>query len=128
MEAFANIFDGMSKFAEGRANSKVLKQQARTARAQGYADEESQRRYAKAFAGEQAAALAQSGTGTGGSNALLIEQDAVNAELDALNIRYRSNLRGMALDSDARAAKRAGKAAIVRGGLRAGSALMKGDL
>jgi len=65
MEALANIFDGMSKFAEGRANSKVLKQQARTARAQGYADEESQRRYAKAFAGEQAAALAQSGTGTG---------------------------------------------------------------
>src|SRR5687768_2109600 len=111
MEAFSSIFEGLSGYAEGRANAKTLRQQARTARAQGYADEESQRRYTKAFAGEQAAALAQSGTGTGGTNAMLIEQDAVNAELDALNIRYRSNLRGMALDSDARAAKRAGKAA-----------------
>jgi hypothetical protein len=126
MDAFASLFQGIEANSASKVNAATLRNQASVARAQGYADEESQRRYARQFAGRQAAAIAQSGSGVGGSNAMLIEQDAITAELDALNIRYAAGQRGAALDAEAKAVRRAGKAALVKGVFRAGGSLMKG--
>jgi hypothetical protein len=126
MEAFAEIFQGVEANSAMRQNAGALRRQASAASAQGYADEASQRRYAKQFAGRQAAAIAQSGTGVGGSNALIIEQDAVLAELDALNIRYSAGMRSAALKAEARAMKNAAGSALIKGGMRAGAALMRG--
>lgn len=60
------------------------------------------RRDARQQLGAQAAAIAESGTGYGGSNRLIGEQDAVMAELDALNTRYEGALRVSELDNQQR--------------------------
>ena len=54
--------------------------------------EEQVRRDARQTLGEQAAAVAESGTGFGGSNRDLMEQDSAKAALDALNARYEGKL------------------------------------
>lgn len=62
--------------------------------------EEEQRRMARFDAGRRQAAIAQSGTGSGGSNADIEAQSEVFAELDALDIRYEGILeRKSLLDS-----------------------------
>jgi hypothetical protein len=65
---------------------------AKTAGQQASADEERTRRESRQFLGQQAAAVAQSGTGLGGSNADVMRQDAALAELDALNVQYAGDL------------------------------------
>lgn len=103
-------------------NAEILRTQARTARQQAGAQEEAQRREAQRFLGTQRAAVGQSGVGYGGTVAQLLEDSAVQAELDALNIRYGGELQaadltnqaGMSdtesqiLRANAKAAKRAG--------------------
>lgn len=59
---------------------------------QGNRNEESQRREADIRMGQARAMAAQSGTGMDGSAVDVIQQSASNAELDALNIRYESDL------------------------------------
>lgn len=58
----------------------------------GSAREEQLRRNIRQALGAQRAAIAQSGTGFGGSNAAIISQSTANAELDALNLRYAGQL------------------------------------
>lgn len=64
--------------------------------AQSSANEEAQRRTSGQYLGRQRAALGDSGTGSlgSGSNFDVARQSAVNAELDALNVRYAGELRG----------------------------------
>jgi|GEM_PF-5527028 len=95
---------------DATANSAALRQQGRVATAQAYADEQTQRRESRQIIGRQAAALAQSGTGTGGTNANLIEQSTGNAELDALNIRYAGLLKKAGFEAQSREVTRQGKA------------------
>lgn len=56
------------------------------------AREEQMRRNIRQSLGAQRAAIAQSGTGFGGSNSAIIAQSTANAELDALNLRYQGQL------------------------------------
>lgn len=74
--------------ATAARNQKLLEEQARTARQQAGAEEESQRREARRQLGRQSAAIGQAGIGFGGTAGLLQEDSAIQAELDALNIRY----------------------------------------
>lgn len=71
-----------------KQNEKLLRDQARVARQQAGAEEESQRRQARQLLSSQRAAIGQSGIGYGGTAGLLMEDSAMQAELDALNIRY----------------------------------------
>lgn len=50
--------------------------------------------------GAQAAAIAESGTGMGGSNRMIQEQDAITVEMDALNTRYEGLLKIAELDAE----------------------------
>jgi hypothetical protein len=74
-------------------DSAIAEQNARMERQQAGAREELQRRRAGQVLGEQRAAFAQAGTGTGGSAADVMAQSLVNAELDALTLRYEGEMR-----------------------------------
>jgi len=104
----------------------LAEQQGIIAGNQARADEEAQRRKSRQIMGEQAAAMAQSGTGLGGSNALLTRQSAVDAELDALNIRYQGLLKSSALKAQASSLRGQANALRRSGNLLAGTALLTG--
>lgn len=126
-------------------NAALLRGQASLARQQAGADEEAQRREAKRVLGTQRAAIGQSGIGFGGTAGQLIEDSAVQAELDALNIRYggelqaselaeqagMSDLEAKILKKNAKSAKRAGvmnaATSLLQSGAQAyGSGLLSG--
>lgn len=70
-------------------NAAALKEQAGQVRALANQDEEQQRRKARAIMGEQRAAIAEAGIGlTSSTGEGLAVQSAINAERDALAIRY----------------------------------------
>lgn len=97
-----NVFNAVGALVQGRQEANDLRNQAQlqareaeigkenaaiTARQYG-AREEQIRRDARKALGAQRAAIAESGTGFGGSNAAIVKQSTTNAELDALNVRY----------------------------------------
>lgn len=95
--------NAQSASAQSAANAARYNAAADTARAtvalqQGNANEESQRRQAALAIGRQNAAMAESGVDISSGSALdLYKQSATNAELDALNIRYGSQLQAQGL-------------------------------
>lgn len=95
------------------------------------ADAEAQRRRGRKVVAEQATALAQSGLGD--PSGMLIGQSAAEAELDALNIQYRGELRKRAGDieadnylAQADAARRARKTVPIKTIIGAGTNLLSG--
>lgn len=126
ISASGAVTQGLDASAAGNANAAALGQQAHVAQSQGYADEQTQRRQSAQVLGEQAAAIAQAGGGTGGTSAKVAEQSGINAELDALNIRYGGTMKASGLMAQAAAAKAQGRAGLVQSGFLAGSNLLKG--
>ena len=113
-------------------NAKVLRQNADQAYREGSAAEEAQRRRARQVLGVQRAAVGQT-TGFTGTSLGVIEQSGTNAELDALNIRYESDMkaRGLLQEADletANAANYRSQAGALRtaGYISAGSKALSG--
>jgi hypothetical protein len=76
-------------------NAKVAEQNQQMAREQGNAREEMHRANARRFLGSQRAAVVQSGVDASSGTAAAVQADsAVQQELDALMIRYESELQG----------------------------------
>lgn len=97
---------------------------------EGSAAEEAQRRVARQQMGSIAASYAQSG---GGTDLGAFGQEANNAELDALNIRYEAETKRQAYLQEAEAniaevrnAKRRAKAAVISGITNMGAAALQG--
>jgi mannitol-specific phosphotransferase system IIBC component len=86
----ANEARAAAKVEEYKAN--VTEMNARAVGQQASAEEERVRREARQLQGQQRAAIAQSGTGFGGSNADVMRQDMALAELDALNVQYAGDI------------------------------------
>lgn len=114
-------------------NAAVKRQQADTVQQVYGQREEQQRRNARLLAGKRRAAIAESGTGFGGSNLDIENQSEVMAELDALNIRYEGQLESKGLldaaaldDYSAGLYRRSGGYARRTGYLAAGSAILSG--
>lgn len=114
-------------------NATVARQNSEVALQQYNAREEQQRRQFGAFQGQATAAAAQSGAGLSGSNADVLKQNAILAELDALTIRYegQQQSRGFLAQADmeefqARANRANAKTARSQGILNAGAALIGG--
>lgn len=124
--AAGGLTQGIDANSAANANAAALGQQAHVAASQGYADEQTQRRQARQVIGDQAAAASQAGGGTGGTTAKVIEQSGINAELDALNIRYGGTMKASGLMAQAQAEKYAGRSALVQSGFLAGANLLKG--
>lgn len=107
------------------ANAEITAQQAS-------AREEDVRRQARQMLGASRAAIAQSGTGLMGSNADVYSQQARDAEMDALNVRYSGNLERTGLLNQADTSrmsaanyKASGKAAAKTGYVKAGTAILQ---
>lgn len=125
-EAAGNVMGGNAAARAGNQNAAALQAQAQVASAQATADEETQRRQAALFFGEQAASLAQAGGGATGTAGKLVQQSEIFANLDALNIRYQGALRRSGLLAQARAAKEEGANVRSQSYMTAGTALLKG--
>lgn len=107
---------------DAKLNAQILREQSRNAGAQGARDEEAQRRAARQSLGRSAAAIAENGGGMTGSSAASLEQAAVMAELDALNVRYAGQSRARGLLAESLSERMRGK----RMGMLAGGQLLAG--
>lgn len=115
-------------------NATVANQNAETALQASSANEEAQRRKSAQDMGHLRAGLAENGIGLDSGTATdLTEQSALNAEMDALNIRYQGQTQARAYKTqsalDTQAANQArsnASAAMTQGYLSAGSAALTG--
>lgn len=115
-------------------NSIVANQNADTALQAASANEEAQRRKSAVALGQQRAGLAESGIGLNSGTATdLTEQSALNAEMDALNIRYAGQTQAQAYKTqsalDVQAAQQAkanASSAMTSGYLSAGATALSG--
>lgn len=116
-----------------KVNAEQIELNAQAAAAAGTQREEIQRRRMRALEATSVAAIANTGTRIEGSNLDLIGQNRVFGELDALNIRYETELQRSGLMAQAgmerysgrvagMSASNAGKAAVIN----AGSTLLSG--
>jgi hypothetical protein len=126
LAAGQQIAAGKAQRQIGEYNAKVSEQENKATQDQAAREEESLRRENSQLLGKQRAAIAQSGSGAGGSNGLLADQSSVLAELDALNIRYGGAIRGTGLISKAAQYRFGGRQASSSSGLLAGASLLSG--
>jgi hypothetical protein len=126
MNAIGSIAQGNAANAAAQANANALTQQAEAESRAANAREEAQRRQNRQFLGAQRAALAQAGIGLNGSAYDVARQSAINAELDALNIRYEGQLAAKGLRDQATIQRFEGRQAKTAGYLGAGAALLQG--
>lgn len=140
-QAAGSIFSGYSQSASLKAQAQVADQNATTADAYGRnalleasANEDAQRRRSAGDMSRQVAGMAENGIGLDSTTAQdLTYQSALNAELDALNIRYAGQLKANQLYGEAAnfrneaANARAGaKRAVIGGYLNAGAQALSG--
>lgn len=111
----AQLGQTMANYQQGRAEADVLNNQARAVGAQTVQAEEAHRRDAREFLAKQTVAIGQAGIGYGGSAGDLQTQSAIDAELDALNIRYEGLTRMQGLKTEAKLKKKANTAALYLG-------------
>ena len=120
------LSSGMARSQALTENAGIYAAESKTAGAQGLEAENEQRRKAGTVLGHMVAAAGQSGTGYGGSNGRFIDQSAVNAEHDALSIRYKSQLQKWAYLTQSQNLKQEASDAGRAGVLNTGAALLKG--
>lgn len=108
MQAVGAIQAGNAQAAQYQAqaqaneyNARVQRQQAEAVAQQTSAKEDLQRRQARAVVGQQMAATAQSGVNLNGTASDLLRQSLIDAETDALNIRYEGEMNRTGLLNDA---------------------------
>lgn len=141
VSAVSAVSQGMAANAQAQSqanaaqyNATIAEQNASSALAAASANEDAQRRKTAGEMGRLRAGLAENGIGLDSGTATdLTEQSAMNAELDALNIRYggqqqaRAYKTQAALDvQQAQASKASGQAAMTAGFLTAGASALNG--
>lgn len=117
---------GVAQSDASAYNASIYANEGKTAGAQGYEAEAQQRRNTAEVISSETAAAGQAGGGYGGSTGRRIGQSAVNAELDAMNIRYKSQLQRWSYDTQSANLRSEARTAGNAGFLKAGGALLKG--
>ena len=107
-------------------NATVAKNQADVANQETNSQEELHRRRVAQIQGEAMASIAQSNTGFGGTNADILKQNAINAELDALNIRYEGQNRANGFLAQSQLDQYGGQQALAMGDITAKNAQSAG--
>lgn len=126
MQAIGAIQQGNSAQAAANYNAAILDQNATVERQQAGAREDAKRREARMILGSQRAAFAQSGGGMGGSAADVMQESAINAELDALTLRYEGDLRARGMNAEAAGERFAGAQAQRQGYFSAAGSILGG--
>lgn len=117
---------GYQQSQQAKSEAELADANAEAAAQQANAAEDAQRRRNRSILARQRAAIAESGIGFGGSSERLQQDSAVQAELDALNVRYEGRLRGLGFQNDARFARSRASSAMAGGYLSASSSLIGG--
>lgn len=120
------VYSGVQQSNQAEAESDLATQNAKAANQQAAAAEDAQRRRGRSILARQRAAIAESGIGFGGSSETLQQDSAVQAELDALNVRYEGRMRGLGLQTEGRFARSRAKSAMAGGYLSAAGELLGG--
>jgi hypothetical protein len=108
-KAGGQLIQGAAGQEAAKYNRDVLKAQAGDALAMGSAQELQVRNAAREQMGKQVASAAESGFAPGtGSSLTLLEESAINAELDALNLRRAAAAKASALKAQAKMANNTG--------------------
>lgn len=129
----AAVVAAVGAIAAGKAQKNAQEYQAQVdeqngllARRNAGANEEQQRKQARAFQGRQLAAIGESGTMLSGSAADIFKESLYSAEMDALNIRYEGELGNNSARNAAQGARYSGKMAEQIGYVNAAGSLVGG--
>lgn len=117
---------GYQQSQQAEAEADLANANAEAAAKQASAAEDAQRRRSRSILARQRAAIAESGIGFGGSSERLQQDSAVQAELDALTVRYEGRMRTMGFQHDARFARSRSSNALTGGYLSAAGELLGG--
>lgn len=128
LTAASAISQGNAAKAAGEANAKMQEQEASMARSQGNARQEAMRRRAREVLGQQRAAIGQAGIGWGGSAQDILEQSAVNMELDTMNIGYEAELQARGLINKSTMSRWEGKQAQRAGQVKAAGSILNSSV
>lgn len=124
--AFGAIQEARASSAASEFNAKIADNNAIIAEQNAVADENKQRRSAGRQAASSRAAIGAAGVTLEGSPLDVLEDQALEAELDALNIRYGGRLQATNYRSQAQLDRSAARNAKTQGFLSAGSTLLQG--
>jgi hypothetical protein len=129
-QAFQSIAGGISANNQSRAQARALDENARLTDLQGEYDVLSALRKSRmedgAMLAEAAAGGGGGGAGAGGSMADILYANAVQRQMEALNIRNAAANQARGLRAQASQARADGRAAIFNGVARAGAAVISG--
>jgi hypothetical protein len=120
------VVGGVQASNQAETEADIQKANAEAAAQQASAAEDLQRRRNRGVLARQRAAIAESGIGFGGSAERLQQDSAVQAELDALNVRYEGTVRQMGFKTGAQFSKAQASNAMSGAYLAAGGELLGG--
>lgn len=119
VSAGAGLLGAFGTYAQGKGDAANLRRAAGVVDAQTAAEEITFRRQTQQALARQQAAGAQSGIRSGGSLDDVYRQSAIDAELDALNLRYQGRLQASNLRTQAKATKKGATASAILQGASA---------
>lgn len=126
MQVIGALQQGRAAQNAAQYNASMMDQAATVERQQASVREDAQRQQARLLLGEQRAAFAQSGGGMGGSAGDVMQQSAINAELDALTMRYEGELRARGLNAQAEGERYSGRTAKQNSYFSAAGSILSG--
>lgn len=126
VSAIGSVVEGISANNAASANAKAMKSEARAQGAAGAQQEAAILRDNRKLQGEQLSAIGANGLNLSGSALDFTLDQAVEAEMKALDARYQSNARATALKNQARVTKWEGKQALYSGIIGAASKGLSG--
>jgi len=126
LSATATVASSVQQSNQAEAEAELAKNNATAAAQQASAAEDATRRRSRSILARQRAAIAESGIGFGGSSEVLQQDSAVQAELDALTVRYEGRMRGLGFQTDANVARQRSSNAMTGGYLAASGQLLGG--
>lgn len=126
VKAIGAIQQGAAAESAANYNAAMMERDAVSERQLASEREAAKRRETTAILASQRAAFAQSGGGMGGSAADVMRQSGINAELDALTLRYEGDMRARGLESGAVSERYAGKQAKTQSYFNAAGTILGG--
>lgn len=124
VSAVGAVSQAASARSAANYNAQVAERNATVARQQAAVNEQAQRRDAYRALGRMRAGYGAAGVATEGTPLDVLENSAAEAELDALNIRYKGQLASMGYGEEANLQRSRGKSAMTAGVFKAGTALL----
>ncbi len=124
--ALGAIQEARASSAASEFNAKIADNNAIVSEQNAAAEEKRQRRMAGRQAANSRVAIAASGVRLEGSPLDVLEDQALEAELDALNLRYGGQLQASNYRSQAQLERSAARSARTQGFLSAGTSLLDG--